>query len=124
MQWLHTLPDEQQVQVIDLAVEMRQGVWKQIKDEEEQRARERRQNMVQVHTRREALKRKAQQERNELSQLHLITTSEELCQATVEMDTKNNSAAKKTSLKHTLVSAQVKIRKKYWGRTFVSPLFI
>ena len=124
MQWLHTLPDEKQVQVIDLAVEMRQGVWKQIKDEEEQRARERRQNMVQVHTRREVLKRKAQQERNELSPLHLITTSEELCQAIVEMDTNNISGAKKTSLKHTLVSTQVKIRKEYWGRTFVSPLVI
>ena len=64
MQWLHSLPDEQQIQVIDLAVESRQAVQKECKHEEQQRAIVRRQNMAQAHIRREVVKQKAQQERN------------------------------------------------------------
>ena len=116
MDWLHDLPNEQQVQVIDLAVEMRQTVRREYRDEEEQRAKERRRNMVQSHVRREALKQKAEQERNELSQLHLITTSEELRQAIVDIDNKSLSAAKKTAEKCSLVRIQIKIRKKILGQ--------
>ena len=40
MQWLHDLPAEEQLKVIDLAVETRENVRKECKVEEEQRARE------------------------------------------------------------------------------------
>ena len=66
MQWLHDLPHEQLLKVIDLAVETRQSVRKDYKGEEEQRIRERKQNIEQAHIRREALKQKAQQERQVL----------------------------------------------------------
>lgn len=99
MQWLHDLPHEQQLKVIDLAVETRQSVRKEYKDEEEQRIRDRRQNMEQAHLRREVLKRKAQQERQELSQMHLIVTSEELCQALTHIDNERLTVAKKKAEK-------------------------
>ena len=55
--------------------------------------------------RREALQRRAEKERNELSQLHLITSPEELTLALAEIDKTNISTAKK-------LETQVKIRKK------------
>lgn len=111
MQWLQELPDEQQVQVVDMAVEMRQKVRKELQDEEEQRAKERRENMVHSHTRKEALKRKMKEVRK-LSQLHLITTSEELHQAVRDIDGKSLSTARKTAQKRSLIKTQVNIRKK------------
>ena len=54
---------------------------------EEERARLRQQAMFQANVRREALKQKAQRERDELLQHHLITTSEELQQALWTIDT-------------------------------------
>ena len=116
MQWLHSLPDEQQIQVIDLAVESRQAVQKECKHEEQQRAIVRRQNMAQAHIRREAVKQKAQQERNQLSQQHLITSSDELYQAILDIDKKCISATKKAALKRSLVSTQMKIKKKVLGQ--------
>ena len=70
MKWLDKLPREQQLRVMDLAVKERQNVAKEYKNEEEERGKQRRQNMLQAHLRREALKQKAQQERDELSQKH------------------------------------------------------
>ena len=116
MQWLHDLPEEQQVEVIDLAVDMRQSVRQESKNEEEQREKERRQNMIHAHNRREALKEKAQQERDELSQLNLVTTSEELHQAIADIDNSSISAAKKTAQKRTLVRTQINIRRKVLGQ--------
>ena len=116
MRWLNELTDDQQGKVMDLAIESRQKVCKEYKDEEEERAMERRKHMAQAHIRREALKLKAHQERNALSQLHLITTSEELQQAISDIDNKSLSAAKKTAEKRSLLSTQIKIRKKVLGQ--------
>lgn len=96
---------------MDLAIKNRQKVRKEYKDEEEERAMERRRHMAQSHIRREALKLKAHKERNALSQLHLITTSEELQQAISDIDNKSLSLAKKTAEKPSLLSTQIKIRK-------------
>ena len=64
MKWLNELPHEQQLRVLDLAVKERQNVAKEYENEEEkeERVKQRRQNMLQAHLRREALKQKAQQE--------------------------------------------------------------
>ena len=75
MKWLDELPCEQQFKVLDLAVK---EIAKEYRDEEEDRSKQRRQNMLQSHIRREALKRKAQQEQDELLQEHLITSSQDL----------------------------------------------
>ena len=60
--------------------------------------------MLQLHTRREALKRKAQQERDELMQEHLIMNSRELQEML--------SATKTKADKISLLKTQIKIRKK------------
>ncbi len=112
LQWLENLTSEQQLKVIDLAVENRLSVQKEYKDEEEQRIRERRQNMVQANVRREALKRKAQQERDKLSQQHLITTSDELRQALLDIESLQLTAAKMKAQKLSLLKTQIRIRKK------------
>ena len=111
MQWLHDLPDEEQLKVIDLAVEKRRSVRKEYKDEKE--LRERRQNMVLANARGEALKRKTQKEKDGLSQLHLIRTSQELLQALEEIDTQSVSATKKRAQKLSLLKTQIKISKKF-----------
>ena len=78
----------------------------------EQRIRDRRQKLLQGHIRREALRQKAQQERDELSQIHLITTSEELQQALECIHAGESlSAAKKRIRKVNLLKTQIKIRK-------------
>ena len=76
----------------------------------------RRQNMAQAHIRREAVKQKAQQERNQLSQQRLITSSDELYQAILDIDNKCISATKNAALKRSLVSTQMKIRKNVLGQ--------
>lgn len=48
--------------------------------------------------------------------MHLITTSEELQQAISDIDNKSLSAAKKTAEKRSLLSTQIKIRKKVLGQ--------
>ena len=80
MQWLHDLPHEQLLKVIDLAVETRQSVRKDYKGEE-QRIRERKQNIEQAHIKKGSFKAKSTTGETSASQMHLIVTSEELCQA-------------------------------------------
>ena len=56
---------------------------------------ERRERMVQNHKRQEALKRKKEIEKDKLSQIHLITSTEELLQLVDEIEKKSTSATKK-----------------------------
>lgn len=60
----------------------------------------------------EALQQRAKKERNELSQLHLITLPEELVKVLAEIDKTSISASKKKSQKIDLLETQVRIRKK------------
>ena len=112
MKWLHELPSEQQLNVLDLAVKGRQKVAQESKREDEQRDKQRRQNMLQAHIKREALKQKVRQEKDELSQEHLITSSQELQQAINSIDIKTCSSSKKRAEKMLLLRKQIKIRKK------------
>ena len=116
MKWLHELPNEQQARVLDLAVTERQNVAKEYRNEEEERSKQRRQNMLQAHLRREALKRKIQEERDELAQEHLITTSQELQEMLCIIEAENISATKKKAKKVSLLKTQIKIRRKLLGQ--------
>lgn len=116
MEWLHHLPEGEQEQVIDLAVKRRKDVQKDCKDQAEQRRELRRKNMMEAHMRREGMKQKAQLEKDSLSQLHLITTIEELHEEIAAIDKKRLSAAKKAAQKRSLIQEQVKIRKKVLGQ--------
>ena len=76
--WLSELPGEQQTAVIDLAVKQRRQVKQMYNEEQTARVEHRKQAMIQDHARREAIKKKLYEEKQKLSQLHLITTSQEL----------------------------------------------
>ena len=115
MQWLHELPDKEQSKVLNLAIKERPRVVQEYRKVEEQRSKQRQQNMLLENERREALKRKKQKERDELSQNHLITTPEELRQVLLSIDAENMSAQRKKAEKLSVLRTQIKIRKKVLG---------
>ena len=78
-----------------LAVKSRATVQREIKNKQIKVAKERQEKMKQAHFRHEALKKKAILERDELSKLHLITSSEELQELLTEIDISNNTISKK-----------------------------
>lgn len=78
MKWLSELPGDQQTAVIDLAVKQRRQVKQTYNEEQTARVEHRKQAMIQDHAKREAMKKKLYEEGQKLSQLHLITTSQEL----------------------------------------------
>lgn len=77
---------------------------------------ERRERMVQNHKRKEALKRKKEIEKDKLSQIHLITSTEELLQLVDEIEKKSTSATKKKQELRMLLNNQVKLRQKILGQ--------
>lgn len=112
MQWLDVLPKEKQDKVLEMAVENRRKVSKQRKEQNEKRSEQRRDHILREHTRRQALQQKAQKMKDKLSQLHLITSSDELYCAIHEIDEENISNSKKKTKKLALLRTQVNIRKK------------
>ena len=75
---------------------------------------QRKERMIQSHKRKEVLRRKLELEKNQLSQIHLITSSEELHDAIEKIE--SMTATKKKKEVKTLLSHQVKIRKKLLGQ--------
>lgn len=75
MKCVSDLPEEEQLAMVDMAVKQRRCVSK---DEERERSEQRKQNMIKENTKRVALQEKMCHEKERLSQLHLITTPEEL----------------------------------------------
>ena len=67
--------------------------------------------MVRAHIQRETIKKKAEEQKSELSKFHLITTSDELYQLIGEIDATKNTATRKTALKLSLLREQISIRK-------------
>lgn len=116
MRWLCKLPNEKQVEVLDLAVKERPRVVEEHRKLEEYRSQQRKQAMLKANVRREALRRKAHQERDELLQHHLITTSTELHETLQVIDTESISAQRKKSKKISVLKTQIRIRKKVLGQ--------
>lgn len=87
------------------------------KDEERERLEQRKQNMIKDNAKRVALKEKMCQEKEKLSQLHLITTSEELQEELCIIDRESISVSKKRNKKITVLKTQVQIRRKVLGQT-------
>ena len=117
LKWLSNLSEQDQLAVVDLAVKKRQEVHKEYKDEEKLRSEQRKQNMVQENAKREALKKKLHEEKEKLSQLHLIITSEELKEELININNENISTSKKKNKKITLLRTQIKIRRKVLCQT-------
>lgn len=112
VQWLQQLPQSQQSDVIDLAVSSRREACASRKDDDAKVIKQRRDNMIQAHSRLQALRRKEQTEKHKLLKEHLITSSEELYQSIVTIDEEVSTATKRRAKKLALLKIQIKIRKK------------
>ena len=112
LKWLADLPDEEQQAVVKMAVKQRRLVHEEYKEEERKRAEQRREAMVRENAKRVAQKEKLCQEKEKLSQLHLIITSKELREELAKIDSEDMTATKKRSKKSALLKTQVQIRRK------------
>uniref|UniRef100_A0A1X7VM36 Uncharacterized protein n=1 Tax=Amphimedon queenslandica TaxID=400682 RepID=A0A1X7VM36_AMPQE len=119
IKWLDALPEQEQDKVLDLAMEHRVTVAKERKKEKEECSERRREQIRKDHNRKVALLRKAQDEKDKLSNLHLITTSQELYQF-IEFIDKEDCLHKKKAKKCALLREQISIRNKYWIKTYTS----
>ena len=108
MKWLSNLSKLDQLAVVDLAVKKRRQVHKEHKDEEKLRSKQRKQNMALENAKREELMKKLHEEKEKLSQLHLVTTSEELKEELINIDSEKISTSKKRNKKTTLLKHRLK----------------
>ena len=112
LKWFDDLPDNQQLSIIDLAIEKREAVKLDSKQRSEQIMSQRKEKMIKNHQRQEEIKRKMKIEQNKLSQIHLITSSKELQEAVKVIESREITATKKKQEMRSLLSNQIKIRKK------------
>jgi hypothetical protein len=112
IKWLETLSEEKQDKVVSLAMERRLVVAKERKDDNKKLDEKRRKHMIEEHNKQMALLQKAQEEREKLSQLHVITSSEELSQCIKEIENEKCSFSKKKTKQYALLREQINIRKK------------
>ena len=118
MKWLSQLPGEKQTSVIDMAVKNRHRVKQTCIEEESARAEQRRKKMIYEHDKRESMKKKLYKEKQKLSQLHLITHTQELEEEMLKIDMMSNiSDTRKRSLKIGVIKTQVQIRRKVLGQS-------
>ena len=109
IEWLDDLTDEQQLNVIELAVESRKFVREEYKEAEKELTRKRLQNLKQAHMRRETSRKKAELEKEQLSSVYLVTSSDELHQVLGKINGKNMTASKQRSLKLSFLKTQVNV---------------
>ena len=112
LEWLSNLPDDDQSAIVDLAVKQRRIVSKECRDEEKKRTQLRQQKMLDENAKRRALEKKLREDKEKLSQHHLITSSTELREELLAIDEESMSSAKKKNKKISLLKTQIQIRKK------------
>lgn len=111
LKWLSNLKEEDQSAVIDMAVRRTRLVTKECRDEENARAQQRKQKMLQENVKRVAQEKKLYEEKEKLLQAHLITSSNELIKELHAVDKELLSATKKKNKKVEILKTQVRIRK-------------
>ena len=121
MQWLDELPQEERDQVVNFAVRLREKVKSDYREEREHVKAQRSKKLMEQKQRRDALKRRAQEELNKLDKLHLITSVAELREAIANIDESELSAAKKRDKKMSLLKDQINIRKKVYKENIRIP---
>ena len=121
LEWLSNLPDDDQSAIVNLAVKQRQIVSKQCRDEEKMRAQQRQQKMLDENAKRRALEKKLHEEKEKLSEFHLITSSTELREDLLAIDAESMSAARKKNKKISLLKTQIQIRKKVLSEALSIP---
>ena len=112
MAWYESLSSEERDAITKLAVKRRKQVMQETKKADEKLSQKRQEIMKQSHQRRQALKAKAQEEQEVLSQEHLIETVSELCEVMDEIDSESIPPSKKKQKKLKVLRTQVNIRKK------------
>ncbi len=112
LEWLKSLPENRQTSIVNLAIKERKNVSEKCKTDDQEKGALRQQIMLQAHLRRQVLKKKHREEKDKLSQQHLITSSQELFDIMEEIDAESTTAAKKKSKKLTVIRTQIGIRKK------------
>ena len=117
LKWLSNLPEDEQSAIVDLAVKQRRFVSKEYRDEEKMRSQQRQQKMLEENAKRVALGKKLHEEKEKLSQLHLVTSSDELKDELLAIDKETISTTKKKSKKIELLKTQIRIRKKVLCQT-------
>ena len=78
LKWLLNLPGDEQSALVNLAVKQRRFVSKECWEEEKMRSQQRQQKMLEENAKRVALEKKLREEKDKLSQLHLVTSLDEL----------------------------------------------
>ena len=112
MEWLHSLPQQRQDKVLDVAYPQRHDAMKQRQIEEKKRCELRKEKMLQEHTKLLADKQKKEETLIALSKIDLITTSEGLYSAIESIDDEDISVTTKNTKKTKLLRDQIHIRKK------------
>ena len=112
VQWLDSLPSDQQHDIVELARKSRVQVRKAYNSAEGDRRKARQEKMIQEKKRRDALQKRAAEEKVRLSRIPLISSVDELKDALSEIDEQGISASKKAQMKRALLREQVSVRKK------------
>ena len=112
MKWLQTLPEAQQDDLTLFAMRKRRDVAMAYSEEQSKLKNRRQELMIQAKRRRELLEKKAAEEREALSKIHLITSVEELERLFADIDDSEGSAASKSNKKLAVLKEQVRVRKK------------
>ena len=121
IEWFKQLSKERQHSIVELAVRRRAEVAKRYKEEEAIRSLQRREKMLRDKRRRDAFEQRAKMEKMRLSNLHLITTTDELKHALCEIDSQSLSSKKKCEKKRAIIREQLNIRKKVLNQAIKLP---
>ncbi len=118
VQWLNTLPQEKQQEVVKMAAKRRTQVKKDYQGEQEMIRVQRTKKLLLEKQKR---RKRAEEQLLKLSRVHLIASPSELRAALSKIDQSSISAAKKRTMKMSLVKDQINIRKKVHKQTIRIP---
>ena len=94
---------------------------KSSKEEELERKKKRQEKMMKEKCRRSALMKRAVKEKEQLSKLHLITSSDEMKTVLSDIEGENTSCVKKAQKKRQIIKEQINIRKKVFNEKINVP---
>lgn len=110
--WLESLPPEQQELVTRLAVTNRSAVHQEYVEEQKRVAEQRQQNMMQAELKRDQQEKREAAEQQKLSKVHLVTSVAEFDVVLSDINDEQISSARKRAKILSLLEEQVKVRKK------------
>lgn len=121
IQWLNGLPSNEQRDIVSLARKRRVEVAKSSREAAQERSKIRREKIVREKHRRDVLEERAAKEKERLSNLHLVTSCEELKSILLEIEEESISATKKAQKKRKTIREQIDIRKKVLSENISIP---